>query len=641
MEFLSGWEGELPTSLSAGTFTPFLGAGASSLRSREEISFDAHPWDKVGKTLVRIYIDVAGNESRIFLRAFAQQRLQPSEDWLNEFMPIPSGRADASASLPRQLAGDDLIDLQVALVRAMRRLTAIFGDEFVKQVPSLRELPDCAVSFSFQDEDEQDAWKKLCEAAAIAKKLSDRKKQDASFRGADAQWLPAKARRAFNIARVYERLAMLTCLLVGQEQEKDVKSLFRQQFKDNPDLLRVGAELNEANVPRGTLRLDMMQWLADLLEYSLVYWIPRFPTTLELAFELGLAVPAGPPRRPELAQAAQAFASDAKEANAADYIKELMEYCESGMKPGNVVDPVYRRFYVAIAAALCDQWERYEGLVLGRSAARAISGTEQVRRLTSGQVDLVEEAAIATNEAPPRVGFMPIAATTNYDSGLELVFAEFEIPYHVLFPVQSGSADGLARLPWVFRTVLPGRTPNDTTMSSVDPALPEKSPLKGPVIVKLHGAPTLQEAADGFGGYFKHKIVVSEKEYLDALQEGSSTLHWFEHEMFKPLDDEEKHDPASRARSVWFLGYSIADWNVRLRLYSHLRGTRRDERPLRAVNRDYDPFRQAILRPLKVLLCRGDLNKVPNAILEYYGDRYGKCGPAVQRLLDDLRGRRW
>jgi len=632
MEFVSGWEGELPTSLSAGTFTPFLGAGASSLRSRDEISFDAYPWSNVGKTLVKIYVDVGGNESRSFLRAFAQHRLQTSEDWLDEFMP-----KDASAGLPRQLAGDDLIDLQVALVRAMRRLTAIFGNEFIEQVPSLRELPDCAVSFSFQGEAEQDAWAKLCEAAAIAKKLRDRKKLEASFRGADAEWLPAKAHRAFNIARVYERLAMLTWLLVGQEPES-FKAQFRKQFKENPDLARVGNELIEANVPRGKLRLDMLQWLADLLEYSLIYWIQRFPTTLELAFELGLAVKGGPPRRPELAQAAQAFASDAKEANASDYIKELMEYCESGMKPGNVIDPAYRRFYVAIAAALCDQWERYSGSVLAPGAARAISETEQFRRIASGQVDRVEGGAMATDEAPPRVGFMPIAATTNYDSGLELVFAEFEIPYHVLFPVQTGNADGRAKVPWVFRTVLPGRTPNDMTMLSGAPRLPDKATLQGPVIVKLHGAPTLQEAADGLGGYFKHKIVVSEKEYLDALQEGSSSLNWFEDEMFKPLDDEERHDPASRARSIWFLGYSIADWNVRLRLYSHLRGARRDERPLRAVNRDYDPFRQAILRPLKVLLCRGDLNKVPDAILEHYGDCYGKCSRAVQRLLDDLEG---
>lgn len=635
MEVLIGWEVDaLPKSLAAGTFTPFLGAGASSLRSHDKFDFEVYPWNSVGKTLATIYFDVGGEESRQFLRSFARERLRMTDRQLTKFMP-----ADLETGVPRKLAGDSLIDLQVALVRVMRRLTAIFGEEFAQQVPSLRELPDCAVSFKISEEAEQDAWEKLCEAAAIAKKLCDRKNQDLGFRGAGAQWLPPDAGRTFCVERVYERLVILARMLIREKDEEDLtESSFRDKFDENPDLSSLGDALIEAKVPRGKLRLDMMQWLGDLLEYSLVYWIPRFPTTLELAFELGLAVPSGPPRRPELAQAAQAFdAIGPKKMSAGDYIKDLMEYCESSME--NVtIDPVYRRFYVAIAAALCDQWDRYAN-VRTRGEDRGTAGNAEFRRSGKGRTDRGEGAA-ATGDAPPQVALLPIAATTNYDRGLELVFGRFKIPYHVLFPIQTFQSEASkdAVLQWVLRSVVPGEMEQDFEMSSNDRYLPLKeAELKGPVIVKLHGAPTLYKHKDKHGGEIMHKIVVSEKEYLDALRESSNALQWFETEMFKKLVKVGR-DAVSR-RIIWFLGYSIADWNVRLRLYSHLRSTspEKEKRKLRAVNRDYDPFRQYILQDLNVDLCHGELSKVSQAIRDHYNNRYETSSSAVRKLVDELR----
>ena len=628
MEVLIGWEVQaLPASLAAGTFTPFLGAGASSLRSRDELSFDVYPWNNVGKTLATIYADLASDESRQFLRSFAQERLRMTDEQLTEFMPV-----DFATGEPRESAGDSLIDLQVALVRAMRRLTKVFGDEFVKQVPSLRELPDCAVSFSIREGDEQGAWLKLCEAAASAKNLCKCKNRDPRFRGADSQWLPPDAGRTFCVERVYERLVVLTRLLVSETDEEFVSKHFRSKFRENPDLSSVGDALIEAKVQRGKLRLDMMQWLGDLLEYSLVYWIPRFPTTLELAFELGLAVPSGPPRRPELAQAAQAFdAIDPQNMSAGDYIKDLMEYCESGMKDHSV-DIAYRRFYIAIAAALCDQWDRYTAKVRARGTDRGIAGMAKFRQSGKGRIDRAE-GAVAAVDAPPRVEFLPIAATTNYDRGLELVFGRFNIPYHVLFPIQTFQSEGSkdAVLQWVLRSVVPGQMDYDFEMSSKDTELPlAEAELQGPVIVKLHGAPTLYKHKDKHGGEIRHKIVASEKEYLDALRESSNALRWFEEEMFQTANK------VSSARTIWFLGYSIADWNVRLRLYSHLR-TSRDRRELRAVNRDYDPFRQSILKDLNVALCHGELSKVPQAIYNHYNSRYETSSSAVRKLVDELR----
>jgi hypothetical protein len=621
MEFQMGWEVQaLPASLAEGTFTPFLGAGASSLRSHDKVDFEVYPWNGLGKTLATIYFDVGGKESRHFLRLFAQERLRMTDEQIDEFMPERLAPGEL-----RKSAGDSLVDLQAALVGALRRLTTIFGAEFARQVPSLRELPDCAVSFRINEEDEQDAWLKLCEAAAIAKKLRDRKERDPGFRDADAKWLPPYARRSFSVARVYERLVILTRLLVSEADEQFVKSCFRDKFRENPDLLSFGDALIAGKVQRGKLRLDMMQWLGDLLEYSLVYWIPRFPTTLELAFELGLAVPSSPPRRPELAQAAQAFDAIDPETGTGDYIKELMEYCELGLKIG-MGDPVYRRFYVAIAAVLCDQWDRYEASVHARGVDRA-TAADYFRRPGRGRGG-AEGAAAVAGDAPPRVPFLPIAATTNYDGGLELVFGEFKIPYHVLFPIQSIHEGAVAQ--WVLRSVVPDEADCDVEMSSKDEELPKGAKLSGPVIVKLHGAPSLHKHKDRYGGQVKHRIVASETDYLVAMQGGSSVLKWFETEMFR----ESRYDTASQARTTWFLGYSIADWNVRL-LFSNLHRTSRHR--LRAVNLDDNPFRHFFLKDLQVELCHGELSKVSQIIGDYYSSRYERSPSTVRRLVAELR----
>ena len=84
---------------------------------------------------------------------------------------------------------------------------------------------------------------------------------------------------------------------------------------------------------------------------------------------------------------------------------------------------------------------------------------------------------------------------------------------------------------------------------------------------------------------------------------------------------------------------------MRLRLYSHLR-TLPDEsgKAMRAVNRDYDPFRQAILQKLQIHLCHGDLNLVPKEIYEYYSDprRLANSSESVKKLVaamkDEYRG---
>src|SRR4051794_24154205 len=75
-----------------GIFTPFLGAGASSLRSGE-IDFDSYPWRDVALTLTAISRPLHAR-SRHFLRSFIKHRLnitsRASESAVNKIVPIDS-----------------------------------------------------------------------------------------------------------------------------------------------------------------------------------------------------------------------------------------------------------------------------------------------------------------------------------------------------------------------------------------------------------------------------------------------------------------------------------------------------------------------------------------------------------------------
>ena len=176
------WDETIRGDLSAGTFTPFLGAGAASLRSYDDLNVEKEPWNKVKTTLGKIYARVPV-ESRTFLQSFVKQRLRLSNEQLKELLPDQD--KDAVPLKADEVL--DLIDLQVALVDTLRLLTKLFGGEFIEQVPSLRELPDCAVTFSFGSGDVKTAWVELYKAIAIAKKLRD-KARDPRFRGADSEW---------------------------------------------------------------------------------------------------------------------------------------------------------------------------------------------------------------------------------------------------------------------------------------------------------------------------------------------------------------------------------------------------------------------------------------------------------------------
>ena len=151
----------------------------------------------------------------------------------------------------------------------------------------------------------------------------------------------------------------------------------------------------------------------------------------------------------------------------------------------------------------------------------------------------------------------------------------------------------------------------------------------GPIIVKLHGSPSLE-----LESRLRHWIVLSEFSYLQALGTSARAPYWLEQQLSLKNISAEWDSRGGMGRSLWFLGSSISDWNVRLRLYEDLRrGGRRS-----SVNQGIDVYRSAILDGLGVEQHIGDLNYLPGMILEILANDLlsDSVTQLVARLKDHL-----
>src|SRR5262249_50695229 len=134
---------------------------------------------------------------------------------------------------------------------------------------------------------------------------------------------------------------------------------------------------------------------------------------------------------------------------------------------------------------------------------------------------------------------------------------------------------------------------------------PKPGQLIGPMVLKLHGAPCIKDSKPGF----KHWLVLSETGYLEALATASHVPTWVLTQLGQ--------NSFSR-RALWFLGYSMSDWNVRLRLFEHCRGGMQSFRG--TVDREGDVYRRALLLTEKIHVEQwyADLSFLPQRILELF-----------------------
>ena len=612
-------EPRIVEAIRGGVFTPFLGAGASSLRAKTT-DLTSQPWKGIVDTVVAVASELRTKESLLFLRSFLSQRLRLSSKQLNTFLQVVDEPFKFFVKSPA-FNGNGLLALQVELVRATRRLTHYFGTRFAEETPSIHRLPDCSIPFDVSTIAAKETLTQLFRAAAVAKDL-----KGASFARQNSPFIHkfSGISRSLEVQRLQHKLLTLIAILLGGRTGSYGAKLWSHAEGGN---VPVREEILNGTAPdSGCLRLDAVQWMSELVWYTLRYCIPCYPTTAEMAFELSLLVDDAPPRRAELAQAAQALENYDPDSLASE-VKDLISYCDECQKNQRDGSKSTRAFYYGIAIAMRHQFDLYVTTSKG----------DPNDRWRNDRDNAEEEEIAKTNESAKEaadkfLGVPPIVFTTNFDSALENIFENAGLGYHVVYPMQSeAGAQGVQNLIWWFKTFYPKKenmtasnVPWDFIMTKYGPN-PEK--IFGPMIIKLHGAPCMTKP----DGTSKSWMVLSELGYLQALGGQASMPDW--------LKEQLGNKKLSR-RSLWFLGYSIADWNVRLRLFEHIKEGNVGARS--TVDREEDPYRVALLKNINVQHWVEDLTAIPAMIDHNFRigkfPRSGEVSLLAQELEELLGG---
>jgi hypothetical protein len=618
----------LEVDIRKGLFTPFLGAGVSGLGS-SEINLESYPWKEVAATLTAIssHLDNKGDLS--FLRSFTKQRLRLSDGEEKEIVPITESPRATDAGLDESV----LVKLQAELAQATARMTRYFGARFSEESPSIQNLEGCSVEFDLNSEEDigvlaRDCLGRLFAAADLAFELMNK-----ACNQSESPFLVQVAGtfRGLERRRLYQKLLTLIVGLIGNNRERYHKNLERHRLGGR---LMIPYDVeNGTTVSFGALRLDAIQWMSDFLWYTVRYWIPFFPTTDELAFELSLVVKDGPPRRAALAQIAQVLENrdnsdtlnKAGSKSLAQIVSDLVIYCETVQERKEGPDWQTKAFYYSIVAALQYQFEKYREIVANVAQHNF---KDKFRRSARD-----DEESLRSKPFP-----VPIVFTTSFDCALEKVLEENDLCFHIVFPVlrRNSLYDEKTSIPiWMIRTHYPKSaklSPRERLWEEICNhvnGIPSK-PFDGPIIVKLHGSPSL----DLHDTNAQHWTVLSETGYLDSLGSGTNVPVWLEAQISSKGSGAEVEGVL---RSLWFLGYSISDWNVRLRLFEHCNEHRKLGGRRNAVNRPGDVYHTAILGNLEVEQYEGDLTDLPRLILDIFEENDLKASERVTRLIEGIR----
>jgi len=493
-----------------------------------------------------------------------------------------------------------IIDLQMALIGLVVELTRLFGLQMARGCTCMSNLQALDVQTSTE------VGEKL--PIAIVN----------SLRAAYAVLLENP--EFLDSPNIWNKLIHFAYEHTDEETWQKVSRQVAERFKDINLSKAVNAlEARQFDFSKRGSRIAVSEisWLTQLLWYSLTYRIPVYPSTSDLAFRLSLFSRNVPPRVGELAQAAETVANYK---TLVEQVKKIFRFCDKSMSTH------FGDLHLAVAAALGFAFEGYKEKMI----------------LFAQEDDDVPDFR-STSPPPP-----PMALTTNFDMALEHAFDSLAISYHVVFPVFAREASsmnlltqpsgdsakeefvGFAQLSpsdagkkrliipeiiWVVKTV--SKEPNcedcvDWEVWSKEFAL-EK--VEGPIIVKLHGSP-LEKIPEKKLPKYRDRypcVVLPESTYLEmTLQDSSEFSLWISNGL-KATRQEQKE------RGLWFLGYSVSDWNVRLRLYQQLRWTfelSANELPgLFAVNREFDRYQSAVFGRLRVVQRAADLRMVADVVL--------------------------
>jgi hypothetical protein len=357
------------------------------------------------------------------------------------------------------------------------------------------------------------------------------------------------------------------------------------------------ARPGSGGMQNATLTLGHIEWLGSLLWHTLRFDARFYPSTAELAFQLSLTASEVPPMRAELAQAAEvAEMHDGK--YLFSQMNESFAYYEKSERDneGRSIAPSPGRLHHAIARYLKESQRRRPSLQ-----------TWQARK----------------ND------FWPLVITTNYDNEIERALEEAGCPYNLLIPAYR-CENGFRRPVWFGGTSrgddhawTPYIPQVDTELEANDAvAILGAALMSVPLVVKLHGSvnwpASLLNAAKALsvdGAEIIPRFVLTESDYISetsrATKDEDKVLFAIDLELRKRASTA---DPADNSTLICFLGHSVSDWNVRMRIHERLRGDKAPAMRSLVVSRKIDRYRQEVLRRLMLTVSTEELTTIATVL---------------------------
>lgn len=364
--------------------------------------------------------------------------------------------------------------------------------------------------------------------------------------------------------------------------------------------LREATRLASSFAPVGSvplLRAQHAEWLAALFWHTMRYNARFYPSSSELAFQFAAGSYGVPPRCVDLATAGQALSEEEQQQR----ISTWFAYYGATGRDTELSSPLH----LALAAYLSMQAARQKG---------AVNDAHAVPKRARGKP---VAASKALRNLLPR---WPVVLTTNYDLEMERALDRMCQPYGVLVPIfdLGRSKNGGRRSPrWLWTDIeFHGRVKGPAKRLVLAPPLAGGSRTSHAfteqmnrlrrklLVVKLHGS---AEDTDRWDSSWIPRFVLSEATYWREI------LHQGADEVLRLIDDEVFGTEANAAqeRLVLFLGHSVGDPNVRLRLAerSEPGGRKRSARCI-AVTRRVDVFLWLVLCGLDLRVGQWELTEI-------------------------------
>ncbi len=534
------------------SFTPIIGQECSVIGRQDTMA-----WQQVAARMNHLALDerlIETEESAYIFSLAAQKEVRLDDD-------DPSFRAP-----PR----DALHDFRVELVRLGHKANALFGQGMYKSGQAIASTSTYRIkpnSAELTRELDEFAEVLILTCVAAHKLIHE-------------PVVPS----AFDKSAVYARLVELTAQLTQGWLSPWRRRRLRHNLAISDHLRLVYREVgihddasedlqHGGHPPDSELYFYHLEWIADLLWYTLRFSESTYPTDEELAFQIALGI-GEHYRRPELVSAAER-----RGRRQAERIREwfkLYRAAKSDGSPGG--NEEFRAFFDWMARYLNSQYHHY------CNTPEALKPAEAV------------------------------AFSTSLDLELEDALARIPIPmFHVAIPIQAkrASVEPESHLRWLLGTVQSGMLVEEPDWKWLPENVANLGPeMLGPLVIKLHGSPlhdlpdvTKPELGVEDVEYmeFEHALTLSESEYLQNIVLLSDLPRFCDAVLSDPR------------RAFFFLGHSLSDWNTKLRIFHSVyrgRRSRKVSRRLIAVSACFDPYRSVLLDSLGVDRWEGSLEEL-------------------------------